>query len=82
MPEFVPYVGGPRPIVSIISRVFNDSKNAAEQQQGLALLLSRFANKHYADEGARLILNTIQGKKLDTEETVRRERSEAETRVS
>tara|TARA_Y100000589_G_scaffold287699_1_gene288647 strand:- start:9778 stop:10986 length:1209 start_codon:yes stop_codon:yes gene_type:complete len=82
VPEFVPYVGGPRPLVSIISRVFNDSKNAAEQQQGLALLLSRFANKHYADEGARLILNTIQGKKLDTEETVRRERSEAETRVS
>ena len=64
------------------SQLFNDSKNAAEQQQGLALLLSRFANKHYADEGALLILKTVKGKKLDVDETIRRQRSEAETRVS
>ena len=65
VPEFVPHIGGARPIVNVVSRVFSDSKNAAEQQQGLALLLSRFANKHYADEGALLVLKTIKGKKFD-----------------
>jgi len=81
VPEFVPYAGGARPIVNIVSRVFNDSKNAAAQQQGLALLLTRFANKHYADEGALLILKTIKGKKFDVGPSTAQVAQQSETRT-
>ena len=67
--------------MNIVSRVFNDSKNAAAQQQGLALLLSRFANKHYADEGALLILKTIKGKKVDLGPSTAKVAQQAETRA-
>ena len=59
VPEYVPYIGGARPIVDTAARVFNDSRNAAEQTNGLAQIISRFTNKHFADEGAVLILKTI-----------------------
>ena len=59
VPEYVPYIGGARPIVDTAARVFNDSRNAAEQTNALAQIISRFTNKHFADEGAVLILKTI-----------------------
>lgn len=81
VPEFVPHVGGIRRIVSIISRIFSDSKNAAAQQQGLAMILTRFANKHFADEGAVLILKTIKGRTFDAGPSAEVAAQEADTRA-
>ncbi|MDG2292320.1 MAG: hypothetical protein P8L37_06650 [Phycisphaerales bacterium] len=67
VPEYVPHIGGSRPIVNVAARVFNDSRNAAEQTSNLAKIISRFSNKHFADEGAVLILKTIKGGDLPTD---------------
>ena len=67
VPEYVPHIGGARPIVNVAARVFNDSRNAAEQTSNLAKIVSRFSNKHFADEGAVLILKTIKGGELPSE---------------
>jgi len=79
VPEYVPYIGGPRPIVRVIARVFNDSQNSAYQTSELAKVLTRFSNKHFADEGAVLILKTIKGDAVETasEMQARAKRDEA-----
>ncbi|MCH2148019.1 MAG: hypothetical protein MK095_01140, partial [Phycisphaerales bacterium] len=70
VPEYVPHIGGTRSIVNVAAKVFNDSRNAAEQTSNLAKIISRFSNKHFADEGAVLILKTIKGGDLPSDATM------------
>ncbi len=59
VPEFVPYLGGPMPIVNQASRFLLDSKNAAVQSEELHRVCLRFANHDPAQEAARLIINVV-----------------------
>ena len=59
VPEFVPYAGGPMPIVKAASKYLLDSKNAANQAEELGRVCMRFANKKPADEAARLIIKIM-----------------------
>ncbi|MCP3902379.1 MAG: hypothetical protein GY715_01990 [Planctomycetes bacterium] len=63
-PEFVPYCGGPLPIVREAYRYIQDSKNAAIATQELARVCQRFSNKHPDEEAARLILRVIKDGKI------------------
>ncbi|MCH8164753.1 MAG: hypothetical protein IH889_04020 [Planctomycetes bacterium] len=60
VPEFVPYAGGPMPIVKQATRYLLDSKNAAVQSEELHRVCLRFANHNPAEEAARIILRVIQ----------------------
>ncbi len=70
VPEFVPYCGGPTPIVKQISRYFLDSKNAAVQRAELARICQRYQYKHPAVEAARSIGKIIGLKPLPKAPTV------------
>lgn len=59
VPEFIPYVGGPMPIVRVATRFLSDSKHAAVQAEELHRVCLRFANHDPPKEGARAILETI-----------------------
>jgi len=59
VPEFVPYAGGPMPIVKAASELLQDSKKAAVQQEHLARVLTRFAHKKPSIEAAKRILEVI-----------------------
>jgi lipid-A-disaccharide synthase len=59
VPEFVPYMGGPMPIVRQASRILLDSKRGAIQSEELYRVCLRFANHDPADEAARAILQLI-----------------------
>ena len=61
VPEFVPYAGGPMPIMRLATRYLQDSKNAAVQGEELHRVCLRFANHDPADEAARLIVAVIEG---------------------
>lgn len=58
-PEFVPYCGGPGPIVRVASSYLNDSKHGAVQSEELARVCSRFANKRPGKEAARWIIKLL-----------------------
>jgi lipid-A-disaccharide synthase len=58
-PEFIPYVGGPMPIVNAANHLLTDSKNAAIQSEALRRVLLRFSNKRPAEEAATLILKVV-----------------------
>ncbi len=60
VPEFVPYLGGPLPIVKQASRYLLDTKNAAVQSAELNRVCLRFANHRPAEEAAGLIVRIIQ----------------------
>jgi lipid-A-disaccharide synthase len=59
VPEFIPYIGGPMPIVHVATRFLSDSKHAAVQAEELHRVCLRFANHDPPKEAARLILETI-----------------------
>ncbi|UCD74811.1 MAG: hypothetical protein JSV91_13610 [Phycisphaerales bacterium] len=59
VPEFVPYIGGPGPIVKFASRYIQDSKNAAVQRAELARVCQRFMNKKPGRDAARFILKVV-----------------------
>jgi len=59
VPEFVPYAGGPMPIVHVASEYLRDSKKAAIQSAELRRVRQRYTNKKPALESARLILKLI-----------------------
>lgn len=59
VPEFVPYAGGPMPIVRAATEILQDSKKAAVQQEHLARVLTRFAHKKPAIEAAKRILDVV-----------------------
>ncbi len=61
VPEFVPHIGGPMPIVKQATRYLQDSKNAAVQSEELHRVCLRFANHKPAEEAARLIRKVIAG---------------------
>jgi lipid-A-disaccharide synthase len=63
-PEFVPYAGGPMPIVRQAYHYLQDSKNGAIQSQELARVCQRYVNKKPAEESARLILRLVATGKL------------------
>ncbi len=60
VPEFVPHVGGPMPLVKQATRYLLDSKNAAVQSEELHRVCLRFADRSPGKEAAKLILKTIQ----------------------
>ena len=59
VPEYVPHIGGPGPIVRQATRYLQDSKKAAIQGEELARVCHRFVNKKPAEEAARLIVKVI-----------------------
>lgn len=59
VPEFVPYCGGPGPIVKYATQYIQDSKNASMQRAELARVCQRFANKKPAAEAAKRIIKII-----------------------
>ena len=70
VPEFVPHIGGPGPIVKYASRYIQDSKNAAVQRAELARVCQRFMNKNPGRDAARLIIKVItEGRVGDSEKT-------------
>ena len=59
-PEFVPYLGGPMPIVKQATRYLLDSKYGAIQSEELHRVCLRFANHDPAEDAVRLIIKTVQ----------------------
>lgn len=59
VPEFVPYIGGPLPIVKHATRYMLDSKYGAIQSEELHRVCLRFANHRPAQEAAKHILEVI-----------------------
>ncbi|MCH8823459.1 MAG: hypothetical protein IH984_08110 [Planctomycetes bacterium] len=59
VPEFVPYIGGPFPIVKHAARYMHDSKHGAIQSEELHRVCLRFANHRPAQEAAKHILDVI-----------------------
>lgn len=59
VPEFVPHLGGPLPIVRQASRFLLDSKHTAIQAEELHRVCLRFANHKPAEEAAKAILEAI-----------------------
>ena len=59
VPEFVPHLGGPLPIVQQATRFLMDSKNAAVQSEELHRVCLRFANHNPSKEAAKVILEVI-----------------------
>ncbi len=60
VPEFVPHLGGPLPIVREATRFLLDSKHAAIQSEELHRVCLRFANHDPAADAVRLIIKTVQ----------------------
>jgi lipid-A-disaccharide synthase len=60
VPEFVPHLGGPLPIVREATRFMLDSKHAAIQSEELHRVCLRFANHDPAADAVRLIIKTVQ----------------------
>jgi len=58
-PEFVPYLGGPTPIVKQATRYLLDSKYGAIQSEELHRVCLRFANHNPAEDAVRLIIKTV-----------------------
>ncbi len=59
VPEFVPHIGGPMPIVKVASRFLLDSKHAAVQAEELNRVCLRFADHHPAQEATRAIVEVV-----------------------
>jgi lipid-A-disaccharide synthase len=59
VPEFVPYLGGPGPIVKRSSWILLDSKHGAIQAEELHRVCLRFGNHEPGREAARAILELI-----------------------
>ncbi len=65
VPEFVPHPWGPSAIVSQATKLLTDSKKQAIQTEELARVLHRFANKHPAEEAAKLIIRMVKYGTID-----------------
>ena len=63
VPEFVPHVWGPLPIVKQATYFLHDSKHGAIQSEELARVCLRFAHRKPAEEAAALIVQIATGKK-------------------
>ncbi len=63
VPEFVPHVWGPLPIVKQATYFMHDSKHGAVQSEELARVCLRFAHRKPAEEAAALIAQIVTGKK-------------------
>lgn len=61
VPEFVPYAGGPMPIVIAAGPYLADSKNRAVQSQELARVCQRYIGKKPAEEAAHWIEVVTEG---------------------
>jgi lipid-A-disaccharide synthase len=59
VPEYVPYAGGPGPIVRDAHRYLSDSREAARQREALRIVLQSFAGHDPAGEAAEQILGVI-----------------------
>jgi lipid-A-disaccharide synthase len=59
VPEFVPYLNGPGPVIKWASKYLLDSKNAAVQRAELGRVCQRYINKIPDEEAAQLILKII-----------------------
>lgn len=59
VPEFIPHIGGPGPIVREASRYLSDSKHGAVQAEELSRVCARFANKRPGKEAARWIIKLL-----------------------
>ncbi len=66
VPEFVPHLGGPMPIVREATRFLLDSKHAAVQSEELHRVCLRFANHDPATDAVRLIIKTVRQGARDT----------------
>ena len=60
VPEFVPYWGGPGPIVEAVENFLKDSRRAAETTQSLKRVLTQFRGHDFAIESAEAILELLE----------------------
>jgi lipid-A-disaccharide synthase len=59
VPEFVPFSGGPGPIVAAATPLLGDSRALAKQSAALEQVRAAFAGHDPAEEGARIILDIL-----------------------
>jgi lipid A disaccharide synthetase len=65
VPEFVPYIGGPGPIIKQANYYLLDSKHAAIQAEELGRICHRFVGKRPAHEAAKHIIKICKDGTLD-----------------
>lgn len=63
VPEFVPYAGGPGPIVAAAESLLKDSRRTAEASHELRQMLAKFRGHDFAEESAQAILKFLGGER-------------------